>query len=87
MLFGLVSKDTLVKHLEKELLEAKRQLNHRENFLRSIAKMKLLCELLLDESEEKDITTDEEKISEMVEKLTEYDDDDLNKHATSLLDF
>lgn len=85
----MVSKETMLKRMEKELAEAKLKSYDREAFLRSIEKVKLLCELLLDETEEVK-TTESIQISEPIQsniKQQLYDDDDIKEQPESIFDF
>jgi len=85
----LVSKETLIKRMEKEIAEAKMNLENEGVFLRNIEKVKLLCELLLDEDDGNDLTvrTDEPHVPKPSVQTSSYDEDDLNQRATSILDF
>lgn len=85
----MVSKETLIKRMEKEIAEAKMNLGNEGAFLRSIEKVKLLCELLLDEDDGNDLTvrTDEPHVPKTSVQTSSYDEDDLNQRATSILDF
>lgn len=88
----MVSKETLMKRMEKELAEAKVRVNDREAFLRSIEKVKLLCELLLDESDTNQSTepiqiTKPVQVTEPVVKKKIYEDEDINHQPESIFDF
>lgn len=47
-----VSRKTILSKMEAEMTAAKRHVQNRELLLRHVAKVKLLCELLLEESSE-----------------------------------
>lgn len=67
-----VSRHTILRRMEAEMTKAKESVDQRESFLRHIAHVQLLCELLLDESPSaaKDVSKTTEPTAEEIAWMT-----------------
>lgn len=89
-----VSRKTILNKMEVEMTKAKSETENGESFLRHIANMKLLCELLLDESTEgsksvpQSTTPTAEEVAWMMKGTRDVDQVDEVKHdPKSIFDF
>lgn len=89
-----ISKAKLLQRMEKELVKAKVQMDNRETFLRSIANIQLLCELMLDDestSSEQSMLLEQQPIvgMELKEKTKDIKENDtgFEHNPSSIFDF
>lgn len=82
-----VSNEKMIKRMEREVEIAKQQLNNHELFLRSIANIKLLCELMLDEQETTQLDSVKRENEVIIQKNDKHDRPSNEHNPSSIFDF